>query len=188
MTNTLVFAGAKGGSGTSTVAAMVALAAAQDRKVFLSAIDQGDLCAILGLPQPHDGDVIEVSPGLMLGSPSQAVEVDLIVHDVGTLAPYSSVPDYIDSSAVSYLVVRPCYVALRRAVDLDRARFSGVVLLEEPGRSLGYRDVEAALGMTVVARVPVLDTTARVIDAGLLAYTPSKVPSLARLVPTLVRA
>jgi hypothetical protein len=68
----------------------------------------------------------------------------------------------------SLLVLRPCYLALRRALAAP-VRPSGVVLVAEAGRSLGRRDVEDVLGVPVVAEVAVEDAVARAVDAGLLA-------------------
>ncbi len=68
----------------------------------------------------------------------------------------------------SLLVLRPCYLALRRALAAP-VRPSGVVLVAEAGRSLGRRDVEEVLGVPVVAEVAVEETVARAVDAGLLA-------------------
>jgi hypothetical protein len=68
---------------------------------------------------------------------------------------------------VSLLVLRPCYLALRRALAAP-VRPSGVVLLTEPNRSLGRRDVEDVLGVPVRAEVAVDDSVARAVDAGLL--------------------
>lgn len=72
----------------------------------------------------------------------------------------------------SLLVTRPCYLALRTATR-QRARIDGVILVSEPGRALGARDVESVLGAPVVAEIPVSPQIARVVDAGLLA---SRVP------------
>src|SRR5437667_331223 len=53
-------------------------------------------------------------------------------------------------ASLSLLVVRPCFLALRRAAAAP-VRPSAVVLVDEPGRSLGRRDVEDALGAPVRA-------------------------------------
>jgi len=72
-----------------------------------------------------------------------------------------------DASAV---VVRGCYLALRRAVHSPGlARSAGIVLVDEPGRSLGAREVAEVLDRRVLARVPVRAATARAVDAGVLA-------------------
>jgi hypothetical protein len=68
----------------------------------------------------------------------------------------------------SLLVIRPCFLALRRAMAMP-TRPTGVVLVCEPGRALAARDVEHALGVPVVAEVPVDPAIARAVDAGLLA-------------------
>jgi hypothetical protein len=71
-------------------------------------------------------------------------------------------------AAVSLLVIRPCYLALRRALDAA-LRPAAVVLVTEDGRSLGRADVEAVLGVPVLAEVHVESVIARAVDAGLLA-------------------
>jgi len=71
-------------------------------------------------------------------------------------------------ASLSLLVVRPCYLALRRAVA-SAVRPSAVILVDEPGRALDRRDVEDALGVPVRAVVRTSDTVARAVDAGLLA-------------------
>lgn len=67
----------------------------------------------------------------------------------------------------SLLVLRPCFLALRRAVAAP-IRSSGVVLVDEPQRVLGAGDIEAALGTPVIAVVPWDAAVARQVDAGLL--------------------
>jgi hypothetical protein len=68
----------------------------------------------------------------------------------------------------SLLVVRPCYLALRRATTLT-SRPTGIVLVREPGRALGRREVEDVTGVCVLAEVDVEPSIARAVDAGLLA-------------------
>lgn len=67
----------------------------------------------------------------------------------------------------SLLVIRPCYLSLRRAVACG-AQPTGIVVLTEPGRALGGSDVERAVRAPVVAEVPYDPTVARAVDAGLL--------------------
>jgi Mrp family chromosome partitioning ATPase len=71
-------------------------------------------------------------------------------------------------SGRSLLVMRPCYLALRRAVAAHVAA-DGVVLVREPGRSLDRRDVADVLSLPVLAQVDVDPALARSVDAGLLA-------------------
>ena len=84
----------------------------------------------------------------------------------------------------SLLVVRPCYLALRRVASLP-LRPSGVVLVVDPGRALNRGDVEAVVGAPVVAELPVDPAVARSVDAGLLASRPPR--SMTRGLRDLVR-
>jgi cellulose biosynthesis protein BcsQ len=70
-------------------------------------------------------------------------------------------------ASVSFLVLRPCYLALRRA-QVAPIRPSGVILITEEGRSLTRRDVEEVLGVPVRAEIPHEPAVARAVDAGLL--------------------
>lgn len=95
------------------------------------------------------------------------------VIDVG---PHDQVGEaVVEVADVSVIVVRSCYLALRRAVRRPLvARAAGVVVVEEGGRALGHEAVAEVLGCPVLARVPVRPSVARVVDAGLLA---SRLPS-----------
>jgi MinD-like ATPase involved in chromosome partitioning or flagellar assembly len=72
------------------------------------------------------------------------------------------------AATVSLLVVRPCYLALRRALAAPVCA-SGVVLVQERDRSLARHDVEDVLGIPVRAEVPWDAAVARAVDAGILA-------------------
>lgn len=102
-----------------------------------------------------------------------ATEPRSVVVDCGRVDPNAGDATAALTTAVlgvatrSLAVLRPCFLALRRAV-VAPARPDGVVLVDEPGRSLRARDVEAALGAPVVATVRVTDRVARAVDAGLL--------------------
>jgi MinD-like ATPase involved in chromosome partitioning or flagellar assembly len=87
-----------------------------------------------------------------------------VVVDAGLGAPGALAA----AATASLLVVRPCYLALRRVVRTD-ATVTGVVLVTEPGRALGAADVERAVGAPVVAQVPYDPAVARAVDSGLLA-------------------
>jgi hypothetical protein len=185
----------KGGSGTSVVAAALALAA----PVETTLVDlDGDSPAVLGVPEPTgqgiadwlssdaparaladlvveiDSTTVLVPRGRNPVDPRSSRWVELIdwlgtrphaVVDAGTGDP----PDGLLSPGVrSLLVTRGCYLALRRTTRVAR-RPDGVVLLTEPGRSLGRREVGRAVGAPVVATVSVDPAVARAVDAGLLA-------------------
>jgi hypothetical protein len=144
---------AKGGQGTSVAACAVALRAAGDgRHVRLDGHDRGELAAVLGIR--GDGPV---APGLVLG-PDSAEPYDLIVHDGPA------------HRGTVLLVIRPCYLALRRALNTGAtAHAAGVVLVSEPGRALGSDDVAAVAGLPVIATIPLRPEIARAVDAGVLA-------------------
>lgn len=100
--------------------------------------------------------------------------------DVGT----RRVPDRLEGRLAamptrSLLVIRPCYLALRRAIEC-RDTVDGVVLVTGGDRVLGKRDVEGVLGVPVVCEVPLDPDVARRVDSGLFN---SRLP--ARLVTAL---
>lgn len=207
--------GAKGGSGTSVVAAAVALAAARRPSGALLVDLCGDQPVLLGLREPGGPGVADwlvrgaeappdalgrlempVTDGLQLlprGSwdgpapdPSGTqlavlvsmlrAERRVVVVDVGCPAvpgegadpPWAVAGSVLaGSAAASVLVVRPCYLALRRAVAVG-VRPTGVVVVSEPWRALRAGDVAQAVGAPVLAEVPVDAAVARVVDAGLL--------------------
>ncbi|MEE9413890.1 MAG: hypothetical protein V3V01_01320 [Acidimicrobiales bacterium] len=67
----------------------------------------------------------------------------------------------------SLLVTTPCYLALRRAQN-SLHRPSGIVLIDDPDRALGRRDVQEALDAPVVCTLSRTAAIARSVDAGLL--------------------
>jgi hypothetical protein len=76
----------------------------------------------------------------------------------------------VEVADVSVVVIRGCYLGLRRAVHSPLLRrAAGVALLEEQGRSLGAAEVADVLDRPVLARVPVRASIARAVDAGVLA-------------------
>jgi hypothetical protein len=86
----------------------------------------------------------------------------------------SSVEALLAVADATVVVLRGCYLALRRAVRMScTAQAIGAVLVEEPARALGQRDVADVLGLPVIASVPLRAQVARVVDAGVF---PSRVP------------
>ncbi|MET0627509.1 MAG: hypothetical protein ABW033_03525 [Acidimicrobiia bacterium] len=76
----------------------------------------------------------------------------------------------VEVADVAVVVLRGCYLALRRAVRSPVLACSmGAVLVDEPGRSLTRREIADVLDTPVLARVPIRDTVARAVDAGVLA-------------------
>ncbi len=198
---------AKGGSGTTVVAAALALSSL--RPSLLVDLD-GEMPAVLGLPEPDRPGVaewllsdvsadhlaellIDIGPRAWLlpwrsaTADAQHVHVDDgtgrwgllgdwlhdwsdqwgcdVTVDVGTRVPPEPLTTRADRSL---LVTRPCYLALRRAVR-SPTRPTGVILVEEPGRSLARHDVEHAIGAPIEAIVSLDPSVSRAVDAGLLA-------------------
>lgn len=205
---------AKGGSGTSVVASLLALTLAErDRDVLLVDL-AGDLPAVLALPPagepglsewlataeaPVDalcrlerpvgdrltllprgnevvaGERVELLAGL-LAADGRAVVVDAGTVDPSAAAVQPAVAALAPLATQSLLVIRPCYVALQRALR-STLRPSAVVLVDEEGRALDEHDVAQVLGVPIAAVVPVDPVVARAVDAGLLS---SRVPRRAR--------
>lgn len=198
----------KGGSGTSVVAASLALVSASRGRTRLADLG-GDQPTILGLPAgpPGPGAVDGLSEWLAAGPSAPTSWLDAlavpVVPDlsllrlgsgpIGAAAPEAGAalavalrdgaPTILDAGAVPapaalgaaevsdrlLVVLRPCYLALRRAVDDVRlASSAGAILVDEPGRVLHAGDVSAVLRVPVVGRVPVRPEIARAVDAGVL--------------------
>jgi len=180
----------KGGSGTTVSSAALGLLLAARHRGGGYIIDlNGDLPAALGLPEPVGVTACEVNSALrLLPRPMTAEATEMqwlslateisslngpVVVDLGTLNPGKPL---VDAATATYLVTRPCYLALRRATSLLAHGASGIdgcILVEEPGRALTSKDIEIVLRVPVVAALPLDSAVARAVDAGLLA---SRVP------------
>jgi hypothetical protein len=97
------------------------------------------------------------------------------VVDLG-LAQTPAARAVLEVADASLVVVRGCYLTLRRAVRAaPLAHSSGLVHVAEPGRAIGRRDVAGVLDRPVLAEVPVRAAIARAVDAGLL---PARLPDV----------
>ena len=201
----------KGGSGTTVVAAALALRLARSTPGVLLADLAGDVPAVLGTPEPPgpglldwlaagadvaadalDRLAVDAAPGLrVIAAGGAGVDRDhtsaadgerlvaaLGAHRRTTVVDCGSRADGLTlavaaASTRSLLVVRPCFLALRRAVAAP-IRPSAAVLVAEPQRTLGAADVEDVLGVPVRC-VPWDASVARAVDAGRLA---SRLPRL----------
>jgi hypothetical protein len=104
-----------------------------------------------------------------------------VVVDGGTIGVGASGDDpalgltmHLAAGGRSLLVVRACYLALRRCrQQLDHGpaslRPDGLVLVEEDGRAIGAPEVAAALGLSVCATLRHDPDLSRAVDSGLLA-------------------
>ena len=90
--------------------------------------------------------------------------------DAGTGQPPAALATCVEQR---WLVTRPCYLSLRRAAGAA-VRPTGVVLVDEPGRSLRVCDVERATAAPVVTRLLLDPRVARAVDAGLLMSRPPR--------------
>ena len=195
----------KGGTGTTVVAASLALLLARTRPGGAAVADLGgDVPAALGLlPSAGPGlaEWLAAAPEVPTDALARIEEpagdgLGLLRRGDGPLVPGGADslaallnadprPVVVDCGRIdgegggagmalaagatrSLLVLRPCFLAMRRAAAAP-VRPSGVVLLVEDGRAITSGDVEEALGVPVAARVRVTDTVARAVDAGLLA-------------------
>ena len=130
-------------------------------------IDAGARLRLLPADRPGGGDEGrgEVLAAL-LGADSRPVVVDCGSFPTGPALTVAA------SASLSLLVLRPCYLALRRAL-VAPLRPSGVILVVDPGRSLGRDDVEDVLGVPVRAVIAVDPHVARAVDAGVF---PGRLP------------
>jgi hypothetical protein len=140
------------------------------------AIDVGRNLSLLGSGTPGLDDVLPEAGAALAVALDDDTRVTLC--DAGRLD-HPALIALAEVADINLVVVRGCYLALRRAVHhraLELA--SGAVLIDEHGRSLGTRDVEDVLGVPVMATIEARTSTARAVDAGVL---PTRMPeSLAR--------
>ncbi|MDP9335807.1 MAG: hypothetical protein M3Q30_21220 [Actinomycetota bacterium] len=160
---TITIVGARGGSGTSTIASAVALHASRVGRTELVTSDVGSAAALLGLgASPDPSAPMDVVHGLTLVSAATGT-APVSVIDAGRL-------DQLDDRPTGPLLVAlrgPCYLGLRSIVTRE-LHPDGIVVLSETGRSLTVRDVQDVCGVPVVAQVHITANVARTIDAGLL--------------------
>jgi hypothetical protein len=177
----------KGGSGTTVVSAALGLLLARRGPTLLVDL-AGDLPAALGAPsapEPIDmagpfelrnrEHLVNPTLGLVSAGPRVSSEELLgalrnegrtVVIDAG-VATSGTALDLAATSTASFLVLRPCYLALRRAAAAP-TRPSGVILISEPGRALRPADIEHVIGVPVRAVIETDAAVARAVDAGLM--------------------
>ena len=165
----------KGGVGSTTTAAMLALVAHGPTRLYARTLDErNDLCAALGLPRPADDDTpVPVREGLKIvcGDPLDDDPFDY----TQIISGHAAVTD--DDRFCNVLVTRACYLALRKSVDINFSPDHAIVIVE-PGRALSARDVKHAVGCEVTELV-YCPTISRAVDAGLLS---TRLPQAARTV------
>ena len=86
-----------------------------------------------------------------------------VIIDAGT----TYVPEALTSAVQSVsMVVKPCYLSLRRASRLPRP--TNVFVIKEENRALTVKDVGNVLGVPIAAEIPYEAAISRAVDAGLL--------------------
>lgn len=153
------------GSGPVEVGAAPRASSRVDPMTFERRIDRG--VSILPRGAGRIGDIWSPAADLLVAR--LRCESRTIVVDAGTLGAAGDgfAAPFVSSADRSILVIRPCYLALRRASSVP-VHPDGIVVVSEPGRSLGSDDITAVIGAPVVAEVRVEPRIARVVDAGLL--------------------
>jgi MinD-like ATPase involved in chromosome partitioning or flagellar assembly len=201
----------KGGSGTTVVAAALALVLAQRHEAGARLIDMsGDTPSALGMSEPESEGIAEwlsatdrpgaealnnlmlpVTAHLGVIPRGRNIILPSLVNpdrlrDLALVIAESQIPTIVDAGSGlatipilqhatrSLLIIRPCYLALRRASVLT-TKPDGIIVITEPGRALGAHDVESVVGAPVLAEIPFDPAIARAVDAGLLA---GRVPTL----------
>jgi hypothetical protein len=182
-----VCASAKGGQGCTTIAAVLAVLAAQSNQPTLLLDTRGDAAPTLGVSDPEpastfvDAIANAVEPSARLRVATVAgdrIDTDAIsaiselvaaghrvIVDTGT--DHDVLHRFDPLNPQRLLVTRPCYLALRRAIGVPFVP-DHVVLISEHQRCLTERDVSLALALPITS-VPYDPAIARAIDAGLLA-------------------
>jgi len=87
-----------------------------------------------------------------------------IVIDAGTTALPAT---FVEQCPSRWLITRACFLSLRRAIRLPVPP-TGVIVVDEPGRTLTHRDIETSVGAPVIASIPWDMRVARSVDSGLL--------------------
>ncbi len=222
----------KGGSGTTVVAAGLAVTAAKRKRSALDGDHDGggkaliidlktDVAAVMGLTlsstalglsdwmcadesvepsallrlvHPTSRDVSVLCFG-NVSHPFEAVDGDRlrdglrvlsehfaeIVIDVGTETDSMIGRTCIEMADRSLLVVRPCYLSLRLAIESTLPAHACVVVSTD-GRTLDRHDVAAVLGIPVAAQLPFDHEIARLVDSGLFGQrVPRSVDRLRRV-------
>lgn len=211
---------AKGGAGTTVVAASLAIVSARTRPTLLVDLG-GDVPSVLGVAEPGGPGVgdwlaaphapgehlaslaIEVAPGLhtvAAGSLARWSVIDelqaerlamacgvagaeLGAHVIVDAGHHAGHPVLHTCGGRSLSVVRPCYLALRRALRASLPATAAVVVRDRE-RAYSADDVTRVLGIPLAAEVPWDPAVARAVDAGqLLIRLPTALSRpLARLV------
>lgn len=173
--DTIRLVGLRGGSGTSTIAAVLAMHAATMVNTELVSSDAAHMSALLGLG-PHTGRPSEVMENLVLTN-QPSTNGMMVIIDGGTLDPTQDSPGSKPGERRIGVLRGPCYLALRTLMAAPHG-LDGLIVVSEFGRALNERDVADVTGLDVVATVAATPTVSRTIDAGLLTRRYRNLPDL----------
>lgn len=129
---------------------------------------------------PRGGAVPDGAGGERLAAALGAATLAVVVDASSACVPPALSLAVARRSEAVVAVIRPCYLALRRAVGHELlAATSGLIVIEEPGRGLRASDVSRVLDRPAIHVGRAEVRVARAVDAGsLTAHVP---PPLARL-------
>jgi CobQ/CobB/MinD/ParA nucleotide binding domain len=156
--------GAKGGVGTSTTAAMIAvsLGTTGSHVVVVDRTGTGDVSAT-------------VSDGLLtlrtdMPSEREAEHIDYVIVD----HPANATEPHV--SGTNLLVTTNCYLAVRRSLHTTFA-IHGLVVMHQPARTLDINDMHAVLAIPAERMLKIIHDpyVSKLIDAGLVGTIPNRV-------------
>jgi hypothetical protein len=139
---------------------------------WLSESSTSDAQSLVTLGTPFDNDLVVVHRGssFVEGQPRWADLANAITTlpmNIVIDAGITFVPEEL-RRAVSHvtMVVKPCYLSLRRASRMQRPTQLFVVC--EESRALTVKDVGHVLGMPITSEIPYTPAISRAVDAGML--------------------
>jgi hypothetical protein len=167
----------KPGTGVTVTAALLAITASTTQHTTIVDL-AGDQLSALGVTAVGHRQ-IEVTSQLTVIDASadtadeqhrQIIECEtngeLVIVDTGTAD--HPIHDLLGTNLRRVWVMRACYLTVRRAVAATH-RPDEIILIREPQRALGQRDIEQAVGVKVAMVIDIDPDIARAVDAGLLA-------------------
>jgi MinD superfamily P-loop ATPase len=162
----------KGGVGTSTLSACLAIGLANTGKsvLLVDMSKHGDCFALTGVSRTSgivDAFVDGMSMTHIATSPLDTdvdKSFDHVIYDAGI----NGLQDYAVSGDVYRLAIVPnAYTALRNMMHVARGYDAMVSVITE-GNALNAKDVEQVMGLTAITQMPIKSEISRAIDAGML--------------------
>lgn len=150
------------------------LAAEDPQPAALSRLEAPTSCGVTVLGAGSSSSWPEAAEVLLVGL--LGAEDRPVVIDGGRLSPQGDLgrlQGRLAAVAHPVMVLRPCYLALRRAMSASLPA-SSLVVVGDGGRALDAVDVADVLARPVVASVDLDPAVARVVDAGLLFDRPPR--------------